>query len=215
MYLAVSDFVRDKYVQAGFPEGRLLVKPNFVAAGQRRTGPGDFFLFLGRLSPEKGLGTLLAAWPRVRQRLVVVGDGPDRSLLRDAGSTVEHRNGLSRDEAVSLLSRARALLLPSLSYEGSPRVVLEAYAAGVPVVGSRTGSLPQLIEDDASGLLVRPADAAAWAAAVDRLTDDAESERMGEHARRLWEEHYSPACGLEHLEGAYRAALQRPAHARA
>jgi glycosyltransferase involved in cell wall biosynthesis len=209
LYLAVGQFVRDKYVQAGFPEDRVAVKPSFVAAAPRRRGPGDYFLFLGRLSREKGLGTLLAVWSRSRERLVVAGDGPERALLRDSPSSVEYRGALPADEIPSLLSRARALLLPSLSYEGAPRVVLEAYASGVPVLAGRLGGLPELIEDGSSGVLVRPGDVAAWAAAVERLTEDAEAERMGERAWQLWQERYSPERGLANLEAAYSAAQSR------
>jgi glycosyltransferase involved in cell wall biosynthesis len=212
LYLAVGQFVRDKYVQAGFPEERVAVKPNFVAAAPRREGPGDYFLFLGRLSREKGLGTLLTVWTRsrkLRKRLVVAGDGPERALLRNAAPTVDCRGTLPAAEIPSLLSRARALLLPSLSFEGAPRVVLEAYASGVPVLASRLGGLPELIEDGGSGMLVCPRDLAAWAAAVERLTDDAEAERMGERAWRLWRERYSPDRGLANMEAAYRASLQK------
>jgi glycosyltransferase involved in cell wall biosynthesis len=190
----------------------VVVKPSFVAAAPRREGPGDYFLFLGRLSREKGLGTLLTVWSRsrdLRKRLVVAGDGPERALLRAAAPTVDYRGTLPGAEIPSLLSRARALLLPSLSFEGAPRVVLEAYASGVPVLASRLGGLPELIEDGNSGVLVRPADVAAWAAALERLTEDAEAERMGERAWRLWQERYSPERGLENLEAAYRVALGR------
>jgi glycosyltransferase involved in cell wall biosynthesis len=209
LYLAVSRFVRSKYVQAGFPGDRVAVKPSFAAAAPRRQGPGDYFLFLGRLSREKGLGTLLTAWSRSPERLVVAGDGPELTLLRDAAPTVDYRGAVPAAEIPSLLCRARALLLPSLSFEGAPRVVLEAYASGVPVLASRLGGLPELVEDGNSGILVRPGDEAGWAAAVERLTEDAEAERMGERAWQLWHERYSPVPGLANLEAAYRAALSR------
>jgi glycosyltransferase involved in cell wall biosynthesis len=207
LYLAVGRFVREKYVRAGFPENRVAVKPSFVDAAPRRDGPGEYFLFLGRLSREKGLGTLLAAWTRSSERLVVAGDGPERALLRDAAPTVDYRGALPAAEIPSLLSRARALLVPSLSYEGAPRVILEAYASGVPVLASRLGGLPELVEDGSSGILVHPGDVAAWSAAVERLTEDAEAERMGERAWQLWQERYSPERGLANLEAAYHAAL--------
>jgi glycosyltransferase involved in cell wall biosynthesis len=209
LYLAVGRFVREKYVQAGFPEDRVAVKPSFVGAAPRRQGPGDYFLFLGRLSREKGLGTLLAAWSRSHEQLVVAGDGPERALLQNAPSTVDYRGALPTAEIPTVLSRARALLLPSLSYEGAPRAVLEAYASGVPVLASGLGGLPEMIEDGSSGILVRPGDVADWVAAVERLMEDTEAERMGERAWRLWRERYSPERGLQNLEAAYRIALNR------
>ena len=208
LFLAVSEFVRDKYVEAGFRGDRIVSKPNFVPAVPRREGPGEYFLFLGRLSPEKGLATLLEAWRQVPARLVVAGDGPERALLCEATPGVEYRGNLPAAELPALLARARALLLPSRSFEGAPRVVLEAYAAGVPVLASRVGGLPALIEDGESGLLVTPRDVEAWHSAIEQLRDDDAAERMGERAWLLWRERFSPEQGLQNLEAAYRASLE-------
>jgi glycosyltransferase involved in cell wall biosynthesis len=208
LYLAVSNFVREKYLLAGFPSARVAVKPNFVHPLSRRQGAGDYFLFLGRLSREKGVSTLIDVARQSPLPIVVAGDGPERSLLLDAPTSVDYRGNLRPDELPPLLGRARALLLPSISYEGAPRVVLEAYAAGVPVVASRIGALPELVEDGESGLLVTPNDVSEWRAALERLTDDAESERLGARAWHLWKQHYSPERGLANLEAAYRGSTQ-------
>jgi glycosyltransferase involved in cell wall biosynthesis len=106
------------------------------------------------------------------------------------------------------MSAARALLVPSLWYEPSGRVVLEAYAAGVPVVASRIGGLPEIVDDNVSGLLVEPGDRNGWAASVERLSNDAESRRLGEGAWRLWSERFTPDHGRKHLENAYEHALR-------
>ncbi len=208
MYLAVSSFVRDKYVDAGFPPLRLTLKPNFVYPLTRREGAGEYFLFLGRLSREKGISTLIEVARQTRLPIVVAGDGPDRPLLRDAPPSVDYRGNLRPDELPPLLARARAALIPSISYEGAPRVALEAYAAGVPVLASQVGALTELVEHGESGLLVTPNDVSAWRSALERLSDDAESERMGAHAWSLWKQHYSPERGLENLEAAYRNSSQ-------
>lgn len=213
-YLAVSGFLRDKYVGAGFPPSRISLKPNFVPAVRQREGPGDYFLFLGRLSTEKGLATLVEISRQTPAPVVVAGDGPDRDLVRNAPPSLDYRGNLLGHELPPLLAGARALLVPSRWYEGAPRVVLEAYAAGVPVLASRIGALPELVEDGESGLLAAPDDVPAWRAAVERLCEDAESERMGARARRLWQERYSPERGLENLEQAYRSSLATSAHAR-
>ena len=207
-FLAVSDFVRDKYVQAGFPAERIIVKPNFVPAATRRDGPGEYFLYLGRLSAEKGVTTLLDAHRPEHGRLLVVGDGPERArLAARAGAGVEFLGGVPASEVTGLVARARALLLPSLSYEGAPRTLLEAYAAGVPVVASCLGALPTLIDDDVTGILVPPRDVDAWAAAMTRLAGDGVSERLGEGAHRAWESQYGPDRVLPQLEESYRLAI--------
>jgi glycosyltransferase involved in cell wall biosynthesis len=206
-YLAVSGFVRRKYVEAGWPDDRIEVKSNFAWENPRRDGPGRHFLYLGRLSPEKGVATLLAAWKRSSAHLLVVGDGPTARALRGgAPRNVEFRPTVAPAEVPALIREARALLLPSRWYEAQPRVILEAYAAGVPVVASDIGALPEAVSPD-SGLLVAPGDAGAWADAVGKLLDDRESERLGEGAWRLWRDHYSPEQALQNLEDAYRRAV--------
>jgi glycosyltransferase involved in cell wall biosynthesis len=209
LFLAVSPFVRDKHIEAGLRADRIRVKSNFTWSVPRRDGTGRNFLYLGRLSPEKGVRTLIRAWDAVGADLVVVGDGPDEDSLRaGAPSAVRFAGPLPGEDVVDLIREARAVLVPSVSYEAQPRVILEAYAAGVPVIASRIGGLPDLIGDEESGLLVAPGDHAAWAEAAIRLLDDDAAMRLGEGAYRLWQEHYSPASGLLALEGAYRAAVQ-------
>jgi glycosyltransferase involved in cell wall biosynthesis len=205
-YLAVSGFVRLKYVEAGWPDDRIEVKSNFAWENPKREGPGRYFLYLGRLSPEKGVATLVSAWRRSSARLLVVGDGPTEAALKaDAPPNVEFRPTVSPAEVPALIQEARALLLPSVCYEAQPRVILEAYAAGVPVLASDLGALPEAVPPD-SGLLVAPGDAGAWANAVERLLDDRESERLGEGAWRLWRDRFSPERALQNLEDAYRRA---------
>jgi glycosyltransferase involved in cell wall biosynthesis len=96
-------------------------------------------------------------------------------------------------------------------YEGAGKVVLEAYAAGVPALASRIGGLAEAVEDGASGLLLPARDGKAWAAAAGRLLDDRLSERLGRRAFELWRERYSPAHGLSALEAAYGDAMERAA----
>jgi glycosyltransferase involved in cell wall biosynthesis len=209
LFLAVSGFVRDKHLAAGLAPDRVSVKHNFTWGTPRRAAPGDYFLFLGRLSAEKGADVLIDAWRRIGSPLVVAGDGPDAERLRaEAPPNVEFRGQVAPEEVGELLTRARALVVPSVSYEGAPRSVLEAYAAGVPVIASSTGALPELVEEGSSGLLVPPGDGLALAAAVRRLEDDSESSRMGEAAWRLWRRFYGPEQGLAGLERAYAQALE-------
>lgn len=208
MFLAVSEFVRQKHLDAGFDPGRIRVKPNFTAPLPRREGPGRDFLFLGRLSEEKGLDRLVAIWRDVPARLVVVGDGPERARLEAAApDTVEFRGSVPADQVPAYLARARALVLPSICYEGAPRTVVEAYAAGVPVVANRYGALPSVVTDGGTGLLVDPGDAGAWRGALEALLVDETSERLGEGAFSAWRTGYSPEQGLADLEAAYDAVM--------
>ena len=208
MFLPVSRFIRDKHVQAGLTSARMVVKPNFCWPQPRRSGAGEYFLYLGRLAPEKDVQTLLEAWRSVREPLIVAGDGPDRAALEaSAPAGVEFRGTVSPEEVTILLKGARALLFPTRCNEGGPRSVIEAYAAGVPVIATGLGALPEMIEHGISGLLVAPGERDAWLEAVETMVDRATAARLGDGAVDRWARLHSPARGLAELEGAYRAAL--------
>jgi glycosyltransferase involved in cell wall biosynthesis len=207
-FLAVSQFVRQKHIEGGLSPDRIRVKPNFAWPAPRRKGPGEYFLYLGRLAPEKGVATLLRSADDLRERLVIVGDGPQAGLLRrQAPATVEFTGEISPDEVPGILSRARALLVPSLWYEAAPRGIVEAYASGVPVIASRIGALPEVVEQGVTGILADPGSPEAWTEAMAGLVEDRESERLGEGAFRAWSERYRPQHGLRALEAAYQEAL--------
>lgn len=110
-------------------------------------------------------------------------------------------------EAQAIVRRARALLVPSRWYETFGRVIAEAYAAGVPVVASRIGALPEVVEEGVTGLLAEPDEPASWTAALERLGDEDLSLQLGEGAHRRWRERYTPQENLRQLERVYREAM--------
>jgi glycosyltransferase involved in cell wall biosynthesis len=209
-FLAVSAFVRAKHVDGGIAPERIIVKPNFTWPAERRTGPGEYLLFLGRLSSEKGVDTILGAAARSGGGcpVVVVGDGPDADVLRrDAPANVTFRGQVDASEVPAILARARALLVPSRWYEAAPRSIIEAYAAGVPAIASDIGALPEAVVENKTGLLAPPNDAGAWAACMDALADDRTSLRLGDAAFARWRERFSPERGARDLEDAYSEAI--------
>ncbi len=149
-------------------------------------------LFVGSLSGPKNVPGLAEAWrlaaPRVQQaRLRIVGDGPERAvveaLVRDLPDQTSWEARLAPEAVAAALDAATALVLPSLT-EGLPRVAVEAFARGRPVVATRAGGIPDIVEDGVSGLLVAPRDARALADALVRvLADAALAERLAEGAR--------------------------------
>ena len=206
-FLAVSRFVRDKHVEAGLDPNRIVVKANFAWPTDRRRGPGGPLLFLGRISPEKGLDTVLRALPPTLE-LVVAGDGSQRaSLEQQSRPGVKFLGEVRADDVPGLLRSARALLVPSRWYEGQPRAIVEAFASGVPVLASRIGGLPELVGDGINGRLVDPDDVAAWRIALDSVADDEESLRLGHEAFATWERRFTPDVAIEELENVYRDVL--------
>ena len=204
-FLAVSDFVRAKHIEAGFPGDRIRVKPNFAPPIPAGRGRARTSLFLGRLSPEKGLDRLVGVWRDVPARLVVVGDGPERARLQAAApDTVEFHGAVAPEQVAGYLQEARALVLPSICYEGAPRTVVEALAAGVPVLANRKGALPTIVDDgrrDCLSTLTNPGTGPASHEPC--LTTDVASDGGGRPSRVGLGT--APERGIRALEAVYRA----------
>jgi glycosyltransferase involved in cell wall biosynthesis len=166
-YIALTEFARQEFIAAGLPPERIVVKPNFVDPDpSAASGIGGYVLFVGRLSPEKGLRTLLAAWKRLRIEipLQIVGDGPDREEL-EAHAAQLGLNCISflgrkdRGCTMAAIQGARFLVFPSKCYEGFPVTIAEAFASGRTVICSRLGAMQEVVTDGCTGLHFNPDDA--------------------------------------------------------
>ena len=175
VFLCPSAFQYAKCLEFGVPAERLALVPHFVYPGDYapRFEPGSYALFAGRLSSEKGLATLLealAATPGLR--LVLAGEGPDRAALEaraqelGLGDRARFAGYLQGADYEAAWRDAAFLVLPSQCYEVRPMVIHEAYARGKPVVATRIGSIPEIVVEEVTGLLVPPGDASALARAL-------------------------------------------------
>lgn len=215
-FISLTEFAKQKLVDTGLPPARIHVKPNFVDLdpGQRE-GDGDYALFVGRLSPEKGVDIVLKAWKLLRSPLPlkIAGDGPARAELEaQAGEgglrNVEFLGRLNQDRIREVMKKARLLVLPSLWYEGFPMVLAESFACGVPVLGSRLGAMQEVIDDGHNGLHFTagsPEDLAkkvTWA-----WENPAETAVMGRNAREKYEKTYGPETNYESLMEIYNKAI--------
>jgi glycosyltransferase involved in cell wall biosynthesis len=157
-YIALTGFARDKFVQAGFPAEKILIKPNYLPSDPGTgEGKGNYALFVGRLTPEKGIGTLLEAWQEIGNDLPlqIAGDGPlAPEVERTAGATrsVTWLKWLPRAEILQKMKDASVLVLPSTWYEGFPMIIAEAFAVGLPVIASNLGSMSTIIDHQRTGL---------------------------------------------------------------
>ncbi|HIQ01001.1 MAG TPA: glycosyltransferase family 1 protein, partial [Anaerolineales bacterium] len=211
LYIALTEFARRKFIEGGLPAEKIVVKPNFVMSDELRvmrdkipithhSSPftRHFALFVGRLSPEKGIRTLLRAWQTLKDMpLKLVGDGPlmeevQAQIAREGWTHVEVLGRKPREEVFRLMQEARALVFPSEWYEGFPMTIAEAFACGLPVIASRLGAMAEIVEDGRTGLLFEPgnpenlAEKVAWA-----WTHPKEMEEMGREARREYEAKYT------------------------
>lgn len=212
--LVLTDFARSRFVAAGLPEDHLYVKANFVEDPGRRSNPPSTsrtLLFVGRLSTEKGIAELLNAWtaaPVDDLELAVIGDGPLRSSLETQElPNVRFVGRLPGPEVEQMMLNSRALVFPSVWYEGQPMVLLEALAAGLPLAVSDIGGLPETVAGKTASVLARPGDSESWGSALHQLSDNEWVDRSGVAARALFEERYSPEVGLDRLLHEYREAI--------
>ena len=219
-YIALTEFSRRKFISAGFHPGKIVVKPNFVEIDPGpRTNTGDYVLYAGRLSPEKGLGTLLRAWESLPARcpLQIIGDGPERVALENQVRqrnilNINFRGSLSRTETIAAMKEARFVVVPSVWYEGFPMVIAEALACGTPVVCSRLGAMKEIVADRRTGLHFTPGDAedlarkVAWA-----WNHPVEIFEMGCAARREYERRYTAGKNYTLLMEIYERILKQPA----
>jgi glycosyltransferase involved in cell wall biosynthesis len=214
----ISDAQRKILIQAGMPAQRLVVKHNFVVdPGIRRTEPGEHLLYLGRMTEEKGLRLLMAAWDLIAASggigvpLVLAGTGPLEEALR---RWAQRRNDIhylglrSRNECAELLGRSTAVVAPSAWMESFGLVVVEAMAAAVPAVAAAHGAFVELVHDGVTGLLHRPGDVVSLAECLRRVQVEVDRNlALGAAARRCYENRFTPAVGLAALLAGYQAAI--------
>ena len=208
-YICLTEFSKAKMRELGVPESKLFVRPNFIyppSLPSDETGGNGYVLFVGRLVPEKGCWTLVRAFEQLRHvPLKILGTGPIERELRDyvrekCIPNIQLLGFRSVAEKWDMLRNCLCLVVPSEWYEGFGLVALEAYVARKPVIASRLGGLPYVVEEGKSGLLFEAGRAEELAQKIQYLVDHpADAKRMGEHGRRLSETKYSPEQGYSNL----------------
>jgi glycosyltransferase involved in cell wall biosynthesis len=207
-FICLTEFFRIKMREAGIPESKLFVRPNFVDASALNGGAkvGGYGLFVGRLSAEKGCWTLIRAFERLPQvPLKIVGTGPMEMELRDYVrdrnlGNIEFLGFKSGAEKWEILRNALCVVLPSEWYENFPVTVLEAFMASKPVIASRMGGLPYIVEEGKSGLLFEAGKPEELAQKIQQLAAHPEEAlRLGQCGRRMSETKYGPDQAYQNL----------------
>jgi glycosyltransferase involved in cell wall biosynthesis len=216
-FFVLTDFARSRFIKAGLPAEKLRLKPNFICPDPGlRTAEGTYVLFVGRVSPEKGIRTLLSAFDFLPNHipLRVVGDGPSRAeleqLTRGRRNNICFDGRLSRDETINAIKGARFLVFPSELYENFPLTILESFACGVPVIASAMGAMKEIVSAGRTGLHFRPGDArdladkihVAWSHPTLMLN-------YGSSARIEFQNNFTAEKNLEILSDTYESLLKR------
>jgi glycosyltransferase involved in cell wall biosynthesis len=213
-FIALTPFAQARFVLGGLPVERIVIKPNgapspILPAPADEVQPRAGVLFVGRLCEEKGILPLVRLWRDLGVTLTVVGDGPLRPhLLAEAGPDVRLLGQLDAAGVQDEMRKAALLILPSLYYEMLPLVLIEALAEGLPVVASRLGAIPDIIEDGITGLLFDPFDPADSVRTVRQaLADPERLDAMGRAARAAYQCRYTADANQVALLEIYRDVL--------
>lgn len=208
-YIALNNFCRNKFIEGGLSAERIVIKPNFADAPSPIEQLRHGFLFVGRLSLEKGISSLAEAveiLPEVK--VTVAGVGPQTAILKGL-QRVKLLGSLSRESVLAEMNQAIAVVVPSIWYETFGMVVIEAFACGTPVIASRIGALEDIVTDGETGLLFEPgnpcdlADKMAWA-----LANPEKMAEMGRKARAQYEAEFTPEKNYAQLIAIYEDVIR-------
>ncbi|EAW35499.1 glycosyltransferase [Lyngbya sp. PCC 8106] len=215
IFVSLSQFARQKFIEAGWPGEKIVVKPNFVSPDPGiGSGNGGYALYVGRLSVEKGLDILLQAWEHLKTPipLKIVGDGPLSGLVVEATQRMPNVEWLGRRpmaEVYDMMGEAMFLVFPSKWYETFGRVAIEAFAKGTPVIASNLGAIAELVDNGRTGLHFRPSDPLDLATQVEKaLSYPQELMQMRHAARAEFEAKYTAEKNYHQLLEIYEIACR-------
>ncbi|MGD0734805.1 MAG: glycosyltransferase family 4 protein [Terracidiphilus sp.] len=212
-YIALTPFMRNKFIAGGFPAKRIVVKPNSVEDTGVGSGHDDNFLFVGRLSEEKGAAVLLQAWKTTKtsRKLKIIGTGPDEMNLRAIAAplpNVEFLGQVSAERVRAEMAAAAAVVFPSIWYEGLSRVVIEAFSKGTPILASDLGPISTIVTDGKTGVLFRVGDSVDLAAKLAAFPPPGPAlDQLRRAAREEFERSYSNEVVYRILLGIFRSAI--------
>ncbi len=214
-YICLTEFAKSRYIAAGFPADKITVKPNFLPSANftESNSFSPYAVFVGRLTDEKGVRTLLNAWTHVSNLpLKIIGDGALRNELESYATEhslpVEFLGFRHNAEVLEIVGNATMQIIPSECYEGFPMVVLEAYGLGVPVVASRIGSLEEVVDEGVTGLKFKAGDPLDLSAKVNALKENVLMlNKMSSNAKKLFKDQYTADYNFKLLMSIYENVI--------
>jgi len=214
-FIVLTEFSRNKFIEGGLPAENMVVKPNFIYPDPGLSNrPGLYALFVGRLSAEKGIRTLLKTWTElgVHVPLRIVGDGPLAEAVRQVVAStheVEWLGKKTKSEVINMMKEASFLVFPSEWYESFGLTVIESCACGRPVLASNIGTMADLVEGGKTGLYFEAGNPLDLAEKVNwAWTHPEEMAEMGMQARAEFEAKYTAERNYQMLMEIYRAAIE-------
>ena len=208
-FITPSKFLKEKIEEwRAVSSSKIVSIPNFIDVNEYKPNyaPGDYALYFGRLSEEKGVDVLIDAVSGTDIKLKIVGEGPELKKLKVKSEKlrvdVEFLGYKTGEELRDIIRGAKFVVLPPIWYENYPMSLLEAGALGKPIIGSNIGGIPEIVKDEVNGFLAKSGDAKNLRKKMELLwNDDDICEKMGRKAREIVEENNGP-------EGHYREVMK-------
>lgn len=213
-FIALTEFSKQKYIEAGWPSNKITVKPNFIEDPfehrVKLNDKGGYALYIGRLSEEKGIATLFKAWNHYQYPLKIIGDGPMKdTVIHHTNDFIDYLGRKEKIEILELIEKSDFVILPSICYETFGMVIIEAFACGTPVLVSKLGSLKVIVENKVTGLHFAPGNSTDLVEKVKWLVEHPkEVKQMGNNARKEYLDKYTPEKNYEILMDIYQQAIE-------
>jgi len=219
-FIALTEFSKSKFVAAGFPSTKITVKPNFVNGNtelemdsnesdiQNEINRKTYALYVGRLSKEKGINTLLDAWENINFNLNIAGDNMLESQLPTTNSNIKFLGELSSHEIRTQMRGAQFLIMPSICFETFGMVIVEAFSNKIPVIASNLGAMADIVEHNKTGLLFKAGNSIDLTNRATYLIENPQkSKEMGIHAYKLYKDRFTPDRNYDLLINIYNEAI--------
>ena len=209
-FIALTNFSKSKFVEANFLSHKIEIKSNFVFdMYDPDSDKKEYALFIGRISEEKGIRYLIKAWEKIDYKLIIAGTGPLENFIRSRlNENIIFLGKQNKEEIRNLMNAASFLIIPSIWYEGFPMVILEAYSAGLPVLGSRIGSIEEVVLDDITGLHFESNNSRDIVKKVNRIIKNRELlKKLSKNARKEYLEKYTPTKNYDILKNIYNSVI--------
>jgi glycosyltransferase involved in cell wall biosynthesis len=212
-YITLSNFSKNKFLHSSLKlkEDQLSVKGNFVFDKGFDFDKEDYFLFVGRLSREKGIDLLLEAFKKVSYKIDIVGDGPEKGKVLDAvksNSNFIYSGYQDEKTIIAKMKKAKALVFPSVCYEGFPMVVLEAFSSGTPVIAAEMGSIKEIVKHKINGLHFKFNDVESLISQLDSIQGKEDFiKSLFRNCREEYERLYTPEKNYQELISIYHKAI--------
>ena len=212
-YIVLTNHAKKIFLQSrlGIQEEQLVVKPNFCSAfADEATTRNDNFLFVGRLSAEKGVRILLDLFSRLPCQITIAGDGPMREEViayTKQYQNISYAGSVQKEELAVLMQQSSALLFPSIWYEGMPLTIIEAFASGLPVIATKIGAMEYMVTHNHDGLLFEAGNGKELEAALAHWSTLKQSEKDAYRlqARKTYERNYTPEINAAQLLAVYNS----------